>query len=411
LRISQLTRYGLAASIVTAGFVTLASCSSGEPAATTTGGGTPGVGGAAVGLAGSASPTGGSATVGGSAPDGGGVATGGNASSGGSGQQTGGSAASAGTGPTVVCDDLPPNNGDTCAHAAEYDWCSMSWIGSSCRKSCGKCSDGGSGGTGNSGGMSSGGANTGGTGNTGTLTGAGGYGGGGGQPPALSGGTQGHSTRYWDCCKPAGGWSNNTGGRSPVKSCTKENSSTSATTQSACSGGGAYQCWDVGPWGVSSTLAYGYAAKNDGSAGKCYQLQFDGKNSNANPDAGSQALKDKTMIVQIINFGDIGQNQFDLLVPGGGVGQNDACSAQWPGVDLGARSGGFLTECQQQNGGDYTKTRACVTQRCQDSFGDRPALLAHCTWYVNWFGIADNPTFQYKEINCPAEITNVSGCK
>jgi Glycosyl hydrolase family 45 len=373
----------------------------------------PGVGGAAVGVgvAGNGSPTSGSATVGsgGSAPDGGGAATGGSGTSGGV-QQTGGTNASGGTtDPGMVCDDLLPNNGETCVHAVEYGWCTMSWLGSSCRKTCGKCS-GGSGGS-NTGGASTGGTASGGsTGTGGSLTGAGGYGGGGSQPPAISGGTQGKSTRYWDCCKPAGGWSTNTGGRSPVKSCTKENGGTGADTQSACSGGGAYQCWDVGPWGVSSTLAYGYAAKNDGSAGKCYQLQFDGKNSNATPDAGSQALKDKTMIVQIINFGDIGQNQFDLLVPGGGVGQNDACSAQWSGVDLGARSGGFLTECQQ-SGGDYTKIRSCVAQRCQESFGSKPALLAHCNWYVNWFGIADNPTFQYKEIACPSEITNVSGCK
>jgi hypothetical protein len=372
------------------------------------------LGGASVGVAGSgvSQPTSGSATAGTASSSGGGADTAGSGNSAGSNATAGSSNTTAGTGSVPACDDLPPNNGDTCAHAVEYGWCTMDWLGNSCRKTCSKCSDGGGGGSGSGGTNSGGGSGSGGSSSSGgALTGAGGYGGGGSQPPALSGGTQGHSTRYWDCCKPAGGWSSNTGGRSPVKSCTKENNSTSANTQSACSGGGAYQCWDVGPWGVSSTLAYGYAAKNDGSAGKCYQLQFDGKNSNANPDPGSVALKDKTMIVQVINFGDIGQNQFDLLIPGGGVGQNDACSAQWSGVDLGARSGGFLTECQQQSGGDYTKTRACVAQRCQESFGDKPALLAHCNWYVNWFGAADNPTFQYKEIACPAEITNVSGCK
>ncbi|MES1188685.1 MAG: hypothetical protein ABUL60_33020 [Myxococcales bacterium] len=399
-----------------AGFVTLASCSGGDdPATMLGGGGTTGVGGAPVSTAGTGTgvPTSGNATVpsGGASSSGAGTATGGNVASGGV-QSSGGNVSSGGTATVTPCDDLLPNNGETCVHAVEYGWCTMDWLGSSCRKTCGKCSGGGGGGGSSMGGASNnGGASMGGSSAGGALTGAGGYGGGGGQPPAISGGTQGHSTRYWDCCKPAGGWSTNTGGRSPVKSCTKENGGTGADTQSACSGGGAYQCWAVGPWGVSSTLAYGYAAKNDGSAGKCYQLQFDGKNSNANPDPGSQALKDKTMIVQIINFGDIGQNQFDLLIPGGGVGQNDACSAQWPGVDLGARSGGFLTECQQQNGGDYTKTRACVAQRCQESFGSKPDLLAHCNWYVNWFGIADNPTFQYKEISCPGEITNVSGCK
>ena len=46
----------------------------------------------------------------------------------------------------------------------------------------------------------------------------------------------------------------------------------------------------------------------------------------------------KTMIVQILNIGgDVGGNQIDLLIPGGGVGAFNACSNQWGTSDLGAQ--------------------------------------------------------------------------
>ncbi|MEI8634903.1 hypothetical protein P4S72_28405 [Vibrio sp. PP-XX7] len=41
-------------------------------------------------------------------------------------------------------------------------------------------------------------------------------------------------------------------------------------------------------------------------------------------------MQGKTMIVQALNIGyDVSGGQFDLLVPGGGVGAFNACSAQW----------------------------------------------------------------------------------
>lgn len=75
---------------------------------------------------------------------------------------------------------------------------------------------------------------------------------------------------------------------------------------------------------ISSTLSYGYAAVK--LAGKqesdwccaCYELTF-----TSGPVAG------KKMVVQATNTGgDLGDNHFDLAIPGGGVGQFNGCTSQ-----------------------------------------------------------------------------------
>jgi hypothetical protein len=107
------------------------------------------------------------------------------------------------------------------------------------------------------------------------------------------------------------------------------------------------------------------------------------------------------MIVQVINNGGVAQDQFDLLIPGGGVGALNACSTQWGSSDLGAQYGGFLAGC---NG-----STSCVQQKCQSIFGDKPDLLAGCNWFLGWFGAADNPNMTAKQIACPALLKQWSG--
>jgi hypothetical protein len=219
----------------------------------------------------------------------------------------------------------------------------------------------------------------------------------------LTNGTDGKTTRYWDCCKPSCGWKANaqqSGKSSPATSCGKDGtSSVGVDTQSICSGGTAYQCNWGAPWQVSSTLSYGYAAYNGNNCGKCYQLDFTGSGDNA----GAQSLKGKSMIVQAVNIGNIASNQFDLLIPGGGVGANNGCSNQWNNADLGSTNGGFLAACG-------TNT-SCVTSMCQTAFGSNSGLMAGCTWFTGWFASANNPGIKYAEVSCPAEITNKSGLK
>jgi len=403
----QLRRAVLSSSFALFGLLAASACDSGaidngDGAGAGTGPSLPGgstAGSSSLGHAGTTSSVG-TGTGGGSASAGG-TGNGAGNSTGSSGASSGGTG-SGGT-PSTGCSDMPPNNGDTCAHAVEYGWCSQSWLGSSCQQSCGKCS----GGTGSMGGASS--SSGGSTGSAGAPQG------GGGQPPVITDGKDGWATRYWDCCKPACGWKANVpGGTNPVSSCSKADQSLGGDydSKSACDGNGpAYMCGNFGPWAVSDTLAYGFAAVNQGSdfCGRCFQLQFTGKSHNSSTDPGSQSLAGKTMIVQALNNGGVDGTQFDLLIPGGGVGDFNACSQQWGTSDLGEQYGGFFLACQKSNGFDYAKSKACAAAKCESVFAGKPDLLAGCNFFVNWFGAPDNPALKFKEVTCPAAITSMSG--
>jgi hypothetical protein len=261
--------------------------------------------------------------------------------------------------------------------------------------------------TGGSAGKSTGGTSTGGTSTGGTSTGGTATGGTGGTvapPPNINGGQMAWASRYWDCCKPACGWSANVGGGTPMRSCNQQNQSLSDNNaRNACeSGGSAFMCWSGAPWSVGGQLSYGFAAASGGNyvCGRCYHIQFNGTGHNGtNP--GVTAINGKHMIVQIINNGGVAQDQFDLLIPGGGVGLLNACDDQWGGVALGAQYGGFRTTC----GSDAT----CVRNMCMTAFGNKPELMAGCEWFIGWFGMADNPNFVYERIACPAALTQRSG--
>jgi hypothetical protein len=165
----------------------------------------------------------------------------------------------------------------------------------------------------------------------------------------------------------------------------------------------------MSPWAYSTQVAMGYAAVNGVSCGSCYQLQFSGNSHNAPGDPGSAALSGKSMIVMATNIGGIEQGQFDLLVPGGGVGDFNGCSGQW-GIDsgeLGARFGGFLPECKS---GDHNATKSCMRDKCSSVFQSRglSELYDGCLWFVDWFEAADNPSFTYRQIDCPSELVSAA---
>ena len=229
------------------------------------------------------------------------------------------------------------------------------------------------------------------------------------EPPRISSGQSGVSnawaSRYWDCCKPACGWTANVSGGSPMRSCNMQNQSlgTDYMARNACeSGGTAHMCWSGIPWSVSNTLSYGFAAASGDKyrCGRCYQVQFTGGASHGNA-ASAAPLSNKTMIVQVINNGGVQNDQFDLLIPGGGVGALNACDTQWGTTDLGATYGGFLTTCNRDAN--------CVRQRCQTVFSNKPDLMAGCDWFLTWFMGADNPDALSRQIACPSAITQRSG--
>ncbi|KAI1174793.1 endoglucanase from Humicola Insolens At 1.7a resolution [Nemania sp. FL0916] len=208
--------------------------------------------------------------------------------------------------------------------------------------------------------------------------------------PAQAASGTGVTTRYWDCCKPSCAWSGKASVSKPVGTCDKNDALLAdVDAKSGCDGGVAYTCTDFSPWAVSDTVAYGFAATNIAGGTEsswccaCYQIDF-----TSGPVAG------KSMIVQSTNTGgDLGSNQFDLLMPGGGVGLFDGCKSEF-GQSLPG----------QQYGG--------VSSRSDCDASNMPASLrAGCYWRFDWFENADNPNVNFKQVACPAALTAVSGCK
>jgi len=346
-----------------------------------TSGGRGGVAGMSVG---GASANGGTLPMSGSGGAQAGTGTGGTPSSGGAG--FGGSVPGAGMGGTIA-------SGGVGAGGAGAMSGMSGTLGFGGRMGgAGGAGKAGAGGVSGSAGTSSS-AGSGNTGNTGNVA----------PPPDVQGGMNAWASRYWDCCKPACGWSGNVGGRTPAKSCDKSgNPLSSYDTKNACeSGGSAYACFSDRPWQVGDKLSYGFVAKND-TCGRCFHVQFTGSSHNGGQDMSAQGLNGKHMIVQVINNGAIASDQFDFLIPGGGVGLLNACSNnQFSTSDLGAQYGGFLAGCN----GDHT----CVKNKCEQVFAGKQDLLDGCDWFLGWFGGADNPNFTYQKIACPAEITQRSG--
>ncbi len=284
-----------------------------------------------------------------------------------------GGAVSSGSGTSEVpkpCVDTPPPPDPTWPDATCENWateteeCSAAWFSQYCDVSCGRCiPEGGS-----------------------ALP----------EPVDCSGeglpnvtGGEGYTTRYWDCCQTH--CAQFDGHR-----CGQDGVTRTGDSNSACSGGGSFACYDEAPRAVSECLSYGYIAKANPNCGGCYRIQFTGEGEyNAN-DVGSGLIKGKQMIVKVSNTGsDVNGNQFDLMIPGGGVGMFNACSRQWSSNDLGAQFGGFLAECT----GAHSAKKACVRQECMKI----PAGAARdgCLWFVDWFEVADDPKFTSQATDCP----------
>src|SRR5574344_1635261 len=253
---------------------------------------------------------------------------------------------------------------------------------------------------------------------------------------ASGGSGTGWSSRYWDACKPSCSWPGNVdttseatyqAGYRTTRNCNIHDIEIPTYTlakavqqywigyqgtNSACGSGsaGAFACTDMAPIEVNDTLSYGYVAgpgsTSAGACGKCYHIQFNGGNHANDVKATHKALAGKHMIVMESNIGyDVVAGQFDLMVPGGGVGQYDALSTMVSGssVNWGAQYGGFLTQCQSTLGYDNTVAnyQSCVKDMCAAAVTGYPNLLRGCNWYADWYMAADNPTYYWEEVQCP----------
>lgn len=267
---------------------------------------------------------------------------------------------------------------------------------------------------------------------------------------------RGWNTRYWDACKPHCSWL-----RESANDITRADTSSNEAyladfatarncnihdvevptftlgdvtkswfgyngTRSACGDEkekGVFTCTDMAPIAVNDTLSYAYVAGTaDSKCGKCYHLQYDGhfkdEFENNPPKATHKALKGKHLVVMASNIGNdvaggdakLPAGQFDLMVPGGGVGAFDALSTQvnkGAGFNWGAGFGGFLTECQKNTNcgteGSLECYQTCVKDMCDAAFADGglPNLLRGCHWFADWYMAADNPTYYIEEVECP----------
>ena len=244
----------------------------------------------------------------------------------------------------------------------------------------------------------------------------------------------GWNSRYWDACKPHCAWSEkvdaNANPYQIARNCSIQDEEIPAFTKSedgtwlkgtvsACDNGGfAFACTDMIPVAVNDTLAYAFVAgPPTQGCGKCYHFQYDGHFHNEGdynkPKETHQALAGKHIIAMASNIGhdvDGGTTQFDLMVPGGGVGAFDALTRQ-TGFDMrnGIEGyGGFLTNCQREIGTDASLEayQSCVKGYCSRAFSSIPNLLQGCNWFADWFMAADNPNFYWEEVECPQYLVD-----
>lgn len=232
----------------------------------------------------------------------------------------------------------------------------------------------------------------------------------------VSGGASGTgwATRYWDCCKPSCSWTENAGSGNETKMCSANGKTeiSNYSTTSVCNGGSAATCTSQIPIIVNDNLAYAFAAvpaSNGGQCGHCYALTFDGtgKYETKNPQ---QSIKGKVLVVMASNVGtDVEQGQFDVMIPGGGLGIYNGCSAMGWG-DQGEQYGGLLSTCENKIGWNLsgtnltTKRKECLSDMCKTVFANDAVAQEGCMFLVNWMNAAGNPNHSYKEVECPAAL-------
>ncbi|KAJ8982535.1 hypothetical protein NQ317_018576, partial [Molorchus minor] len=196
----------------------------------------------------------------------------------------------------------------------------------------------------------------------------------------------GTTTRYWDCCKATCSWEGNTGSTNVIASCAADGTTViDDNTQSGCvDGGTAYMCNNQQPLVINETLSYGFAAASfDGAvdlSACCACVVFTFQDDD---------LANKQMVVQITNTGTdaLDGNQFDIQIPGGGVGLNTlGCSTQW-GTDVSGWG--------EQYGGVDTK----------DDCSALPIdLQPGCQWRFDWMLGDSNPRSNSSRSNVPARL-------
>ena len=226
----------------------------------------------------------------------------------------------------------------------------------------------------------------------------------------------GFASRYWDGCKPSCSWTANAGSAGPAKQCSAngKTENTDYNAQSVCNGGGAAACTSQIPFTIDGCDNIGFAfaavpASNGGQCGKCFQLTFTGKGEYENK-ANQKALAGKKLIIMVTNVGtDVKQGQFDIMIPGGGVGLFNGTSGYGWGSQ-GKQYGGLLSDCETEVGYNASnlleKRKSCLTEKCNKAFASDATAKQGCLFLANFMEAAGNPKHEYTEVECPDVLKN-----
>lgn len=205
-----------------------------------------------------------------------------------------------------------------------------------------------------------------------------------GTAPNLSGVklSDGMTTHYWDCCKPAYGWTSNVNAIGPVRSCLEDGVTTADPNDKGS------VCSDQQPFAINDKLSYAFGAinypgvANDDMSCGCFAMEF----------GDDSVIPGKTIIMQNINAtGANGKIHVDIAIPGGGFGAYDNCTPQWdlPASIWGQRWGGL-------------ESNTC---------GDLPKILQPgCNWRYDWFNDGSQQPMKIGRVKCPAQLTAISKC-
>ena len=224
----------------------------------------------------------------------------------------------------------------------------------------------------------------------------------------------GFASRYWDCCKPSCSWTENAGSGNEARQCDKNmNLINDFHSKNICEGGPAAACLSQIPFTINGCDNLGFAfgavpgyASN--LCGRCFLLEFTGEGKYETKTCHrSLKSKSKKLIVMASNIGyDVAGGQFDVMIPGGGVGAFNGCD-EILGTDIGERYGGLLSKCENEIGYGYdddtisSKRKECLTNKCNTIFSGNAKAKQGCLFLANFLESAGNPNHNFKEIECP----------
>ena len=222
----------------------------------------------------------------------------------------------------------------------------------------------------------------------------------------------GFASRYWDCCKPSCSWTSNAGAGNEARQCDAQmNIISNPNESSMCDGGRSTTCLSQVPFTIKGCDNLGFAfgavpGAGPKVCGRCFLLSFTGQGK-YETKLNHKKLAQKKLVVMASNIGyDVAGGQFDVMIPGGGVGIFNGC-ASILGNSMGAQYGGLLSDCENEvgwGGSDediYKKRKECLTKKCNTVFANKANAKAGCLFQATFMEAAGNPLHTFKEIECP----------